>query len=41
VDALMSYVAGPQNGLFLGKTENVTRGGAWLLRVFAYTHRYM
>ena len=37
VDALMSYVPGPQDGLLLGQAENLA-DGASTLRRFAYSH---
>jgi hypothetical protein len=41
VNALMSYVLGPQDGFFLGKAEKLALGGPSTLRRFAYTHRYL
>jgi hypothetical protein len=38
VNALMSYVLGPQDGLLLRKAEKLEFGGPSSLRRFAYTH---
>ena len=38
VNALMSYVLGPQDGLLLRKAEKLTFGSPATLRRFAYTH---
>jgi hypothetical protein len=38
VNALMSYVLGPQDGLLLCKAEKLALGGPSTLRRFAYTH---
>jgi hypothetical protein len=41
VNALMSYVLGPQDGLLLRKLEKLAFGGPSTLRRFAYTHGYL
>jgi len=41
VNALTSYILGPQDGLLLRKPEKLAFGGPSILRGFAYTHWYL
>jgi hypothetical protein len=41
VNALMSYVLGPDDRLLLGKAEKLVFGGSSTSRGFAYTHKYL
>jgi hypothetical protein len=41
VNALMSYVLGPQNGSLLGEAEKLASCSLSASRRFAYTHKYL
>jgi hypothetical protein len=41
VNALISYVLGPQDELFLRKAEKLAFGGSSTLCCFAYTHGHL